>query len=388
MNVLVTDAHYKNGLCAVRSLGRHGATVVAGAPRRLAAGASSRFAAARIVYPSPSRVDEFLSVINRAVERYSIDVILPMSLELVEVFARNRSRVPAHVQIPIAGLDQFVVAADKEAAVLLARDIAVPTPTVFTDPSDVHRFPVVVKPTQGSGVVRYVNDAEELAEAFTSDSTIQEYVVGAGYGFSALLDNGVEKAFFMHRRVREYPVTGGASTAAESFYDERLRDHGLRLFRALGWHGVAMAEFKHDDRDGEFKLIEINPKFWGSLDLPVAAGVDFPWLTACLALGHELPAMADYEVGLRFQWFFDDLLHVLARPSSVGPFVRDVANGSVRSDLELRDPRPATVDAVRLAGAVARRLSRRTLRRPHGAAKPGSTSSAPRRDGTSAMPSS
>lgn len=369
MNVLVTDTHYKNGLCAVRSLGRHGVTVVAAAPRRLAAGASSRFAAARIVYPPPTRVDEFLSVINRAVERHSIDVILPMSLELVEVFARNRSSLPDHVQIPIVEMNKFVVAADKASAVSFARAVGVPTPAVFASPSEVERFPVVVKPSLGSGVVRYVNNADELVEAFTPDSTIQEYLAGTGYGFSALFDHGVEKAFFMHRRVREYPVTGGASTAAESFYDERLRDHGLKLLRALGWHGVAMAEFKHDERDGEYKLIEINPKFWGSLDLPVAAGVDFPWLATRLALGHDLPDIAEYEVGLRFQWFFDDLLHVLARPSSFGAFARDLASRSVRSDLELRDLRPAAVDTVRLSGAVARRVWRGTLRRPHGSAK-------------------
>ena len=369
MNVLVTDTHYKNGLCAVRSLGRHGVTVIAAAPRRLAAGASSRSASARIVYPPPTRVDEFLSVINRAVERYSIDVILPMSLELVEVFARNRSSLPDHIQIPIVEMNKFVVAADKASAVSFARALGVPTPTVFADPSEVERFPVVVKPSLGSGVVRYVNNAEELVEAFTPDSTIQEYLVGTGYGFSALFDHGVEKAFFMHRRVREYPVTGGASTAAESFYDERLRDHGLKLLRALGWHGVAMAEFIYDERDGEYKLIEINPKFWGSLDLPVAAGVDFPWLAIRLALGQDLPDIGEYEVGLRFQWFFDDLLHVLARPSSFGAFARDLANRSVRSDLELRDLRPAAVDTVRLSGAVALRVWRRTLRRPHGSAK-------------------
>jgi predicted ATP-grasp superfamily ATP-dependent carboligase len=370
VNVLVTDTHYKNGLCAVRSLGHHGATVIAAAPRRFAAGASSRLAAARIVYPSPTRADEFLSVIQRAIERYSIDVILPMSLELVEVFAKNRSKLPEDVQIPIVELHKFVVAADKAAAVSFARAFGVPTPTVFADPAEVDRFPVVVKPSLGSGVVRYVNNRRELMEAYTPDSTIQEYLVGTGYGFSALFDHGVEKAFFMHRRVREYPVTGGASTAAESFYDERLRDHGLKLLRALGWHGVAMTEFKYDERDGEYKLIEINPKFWGSLDLSVAAGVDFPWLTTQLALGHDLPHVPDYEVGLRFQWFFDDLLHVLARPSSFGAFAKDLANRSVRSDIDFRDPRPAAVDAVRLAGAVATRLRRRTLRRPHGSAEP------------------
>jgi predicted ATP-grasp superfamily ATP-dependent carboligase len=370
MNVLVTDTHYKNGLCAVRSLGRRGATVVAGAPRRLAAGASSRFAAARIVYPSLAREDEFLSVVNSALERHSIDVVLPMSQELVEFFARNRNRLPAHVGIPIAEADKIRIAADKAAAIEFARTIGVPTPAAYRDPSEVDHFPAVVKAAHGSGVVRYVNDAEELAEAFTPASTIQEYIPGAGYGFFALFDRGVEKAVFMHRRIREYPVTGGASTAAESIYDERLRDHGLTLLRALGWHGVAMAEFKRDDRDGEYKLIEINPKFWGSLDLAVAAGVDFPWLASRLALGDDLPAVSEYEVGLRFRWIYDDLLHLLARPKSGGAIVRDIANRSVRSDLDLGDLAPTAVDGLRFAGALGIRISRRTLRRPHGAARP------------------
>jgi hypothetical protein len=153
-------------------------------------------------------------------------------------------------------------------------------------------------------------------------------------------------------------------------YDERLREHGLTLLRALGWHGVAMAEFKRDDRDGEYKLIEINPKFWGSLDLSVAAGVDFPWLAVRLALGDDLPLVVDYEVGLRFRWIFDDLLHLLARPKSVGAIARDVASRSVRSDLDLHDLRPTAVDSLRFAGAVGIRVGRRTLRHPHGAARP------------------
>lgn len=67
----------------------------------------------------------------------------------------------------------------------------------------------------------------------------------------------------MHKRMREYPITGGSSTAAESMYDPELRDLGLTLLKALDWHGVAMVEFKKDSRDGKYKLMEINPKFWG-----------------------------------------------------------------------------------------------------------------------------
>ena len=82
----------------------------------------------------------------------------------------------------------------------------------------------------------------------------------------------------MHRRIRERLVMGGPSTCAESVYDSKLLDYGLRVLKNLKWHGVAMVEFKKDSIDGEFKLMEINPKFWGSLDLAIASGVDFPYL--------------------------------------------------------------------------------------------------------------
>ena len=67
----------------------------------------------------------------------------------------------------------------------------------------------------------------------------------------------------MHRRLREYPVTGGPSALAESIYDPMLMEQGLKLLDNLQWHGVAMVEFKKDERTGRYVLMEINPKFCG-----------------------------------------------------------------------------------------------------------------------------
>ena len=369
MRALVTDTHYKNGLCAVRSLGARGAWVLATAPRRLAAGASSRFAAARETYPPPEHEDAFMSFLERAVRRHAIDVVLPLGQAAVETVARNRSALDPHAAVALADWSAIELAGDKRRAIEFAHEIGVPAPRAFDDPSQVDRSPVVVKDVHGSGGVRYASDPDELARAFDAGATIQEYVRGDGFGFFGLFAAGVEQAVFMHRRVREFPVTGGASTAAESFRDPVLEQHGLRLLRGLGWHGPAMAEFKRDARDGEYKLIEINPKFWGSLDLSVAAGVDFPFLTAQVALGEPVDVPDAYPEGVRFQWVYDDLLHALARPRAAGAVVRDLVAPSVRHDLRRDDLKPAAVDAVRFAGALARRVATGTLRRPHGAVR-------------------
>jgi predicted ATP-grasp superfamily ATP-dependent carboligase len=126
-----------------------------------------------------------------------------------------------------------------------------------------------------------------------------------------------------------------------------------------------MVEFKRDRRDGSYRLMEINPKFWGSLDLSIAAGVEFPWLAVQAALGEPVDETFPYPVGLRFRWTFEDLMHTIARPQSLGAFLRDFSP-QVRSDLVWSDPLPLLVGGAITSGNVVRRLARGRLRAPHG----------------------
>ena len=87
----------------------------------------------------------------------------------------------------------------------------------------------------------------------------------------------------------------------------------MRLLGPLGWHGVAMMEFKQDRRTGRAFLMEVNGRFWGSLDLAVQAGVDFPYLSHQLALGEPIETPQTYQVGVRSRWLLGDLDHLLLR---------------------------------------------------------------------------
>ena len=151
--------------------------------------------------------------------------------------------------------------------------------------------PCVVKPVcevEMKGVFYVRDDAERmrrvgqlLARSSSPSSLpghgvlVQEYISGFGVGFFALFDHGQPKRVFMHRRLREMPISGGASTAACAYYDETLKEYGLRILSALQWHGVAMVEFKRQQSPDRLVLMEINPKFWGSVELALEAGVDF-----------------------------------------------------------------------------------------------------------------
>ena len=66
----------------------------------------------------------------------------------------------------------------------------------------------------------------------------------------------------MHKRLHEVPPIDGPGSMAKSFYDDKLRSFGTKILEEFNWHGVAMVEFKKDMRDGQYKAMEINPKFW------------------------------------------------------------------------------------------------------------------------------
>jgi predicted ATP-grasp superfamily ATP-dependent carboligase len=151
-------------------------------------------------------------------------------------------------------------------------------------------------------------------------------------------------AHFSHRRLREYPVSGGPSTLRESIDDPLAKDYGERLLKALDWYGVAQVEFRYDPRDGLPKLMEINPRFWGSLPLAVFAGVDFPYLLFRLALGLPAEKAAPYALGKKCRWILPgDLLHFIKNPNRfhLNPsFFRFFDPDTAYDFLSARDPLP------------------------------------------------
>jgi hypothetical protein len=146
---------------------------------------------------------------------------------------------------------------------------------------------------------------------------VQEYVQGEGWGVSALYWRGEKITSFTHRRLREKAPLGGTSTLRASARAPALEAATGRLLRALGWHGLAMVEFKYDPTARRYWLLEVNPRVWGSIALPVGCGADFPfWLYLC-AIGEvdrvrSLATAAEpYPEGRIARWVFGDTVQFL-----------------------------------------------------------------------------
>jgi predicted ATP-grasp superfamily ATP-dependent carboligase len=333
--------------------------VICAAPSRWFPARTSRFVAGSCVlrYDTASPVEELLSII----ERESIEVVIPAGLPGNELICRNRDALGGAVRAPFNDLVAFERLANKRDAVELARLLGAPHPRSvqilgpdrLDDVVQELAFPVVFKSVVDQGTVRYAHDATELraiADAFWRSNRAlieagrfplaQEYIQGTAHGYYALADSGSVVAHFMHRRLHEVPASGGPSAMAVSYRDPDLMRLGERFVAETAWTGVVMVEFKKNARDGKYYMIEVNPKFWGSLDLSIAAGVDFPWLLyEMLVSGSASTEPPEYRDDCVFRWLTMDLAYAV-ETRRIGAYLRTFTSNQVRDDFVRHDPLP------------------------------------------------
>lgn len=374
---LVIDAQFRHSLAMVRSLGRKGIDVVCASPARRYPARYSHYSAGSHMLSYSGDPAERLGDLFGIIERERIGVLLPAGLAGNEFICRHRDRLEPAVRAPYNDLQSFELLANKERATALAESLGVPHPRSvrLTAVDEVERiraamaYPVVFKSAVDQGTVRYARDTDELrrvavdfwrAEADLIAREIypivQEYIDGSGHGYFALAERGEVVAYFMHTRIHEVPPSGGPSAMARSFRDPMLKELGDRFLAATGWTGVAMIEFKRSRRDGTYYFIEANPKFWGSLDLSIAAGVNFPYLAYQTLVG-ELPVgqAGRYRDDVAFRWLTMDLAYAL-RTRGLGRYVRAFRDRHVVDDFSRDDWKPLV--ALLLTG-VGRTMKRR-----------------------------
>ena len=325
MSVMVTDAHLRFSREVVQSLGRKKiAITVAGEDGLRNSACYSKFIKNRILYPNPDREDTFTKFMLEASKGH--EVLIPIHTRTIIPISKRLSEFKRIVKIPIPDYETLKIALDKSRLIRLAQGVGIPTPrTWFVDalnqlPSVCNKmsYPVVIKLRQDAFIPppRYIYaysppdflSKYRLMHNKCSYPLVQEFVPGVGYGFFALFnEKHMPVAVFCHKRLREYPITGGPSAYCESAYDGQLVTLGLRLLTSMKWYGVAMVEFRRDVRDCSFKLMEVNPRFWGSLGLPIHAGVDFPAILYDMVAGKSIKAFPKYLVNKKWRLLLKDI---------------------------------------------------------------------------------
>jgi len=362
--ILVLDGHTNQALACVRSLGQAGYPVLVASHRRLPLSAWSRYCRDRFHLAGQDL--EAFAALRLWAYRQGVRIVLPLT-ERSCVLCNAERRKWESLGITVGcGPDEMLRSAFDKAETLYRAEgcgVSIP-PTRFPTSLAECRlaaaslgFPCVIKPRwsnawDGAAFLpdlgtTYANNGEDLERAVLARRQgdywplIQGFVPGTGKGVFALCDRGRAGAWFAHVSLRDVRPTGSGSSLRRSVrLDPRLREPAERLLSALQWHGPAMVEFR-DDGVNPPCLMEINGRFWGSLQLGIAAGTDFPRLWVSILKGKAVEPTTDYVEGLTLRWLWGDvkrLLYILKGPPLGYPDSYPSLRQGIR---ELLGPQPA-----------------------------------------------
>ena len=393
--VLVLDGDLAPALCIARSLHRKGLSVEIASHHAHPIAGYSRTVCARYRYPDPLEMEDgFIEWIRPLLTDARYDLIIPVTERTVTPLLKNRARID-DTRLAMASSKSLAAVLDKAKTNEIAASLNIPIPLgrLVTNTKDALAaaetlgYPVVIKPVssvtgRGKGNIQlsvsYALDARELESRVTDalrfgQVLLQERFVGEGVGIELIADKGQVLYAFQHLRMHEVPLTGGGSSLRASVpIEPKLLDASKRLIAALEWHGVAMVEFKRNADSGDFRLMEINGRFWGSLPLAVHAGADFPAMLYELMTEGQIGEWPAYRSGIRVRNLERDIYwhELVARKDAPDGLVSVPSWRSVLSDLALvlraghrfdvqswRDPRPGLIDIGRILRSYYRRVS-------------------------------
>lgn len=373
MRVLVVTEHTaddRKSLAAVRALGRRGVHVEVASDTKSNPPLWSRYCRGRIVCPDPVvQWADFSEWLRQRVVSGRHDVVLPLSDYPTMALINQQADLENEVLAPVPTAQSVALTHDKLELGRFAAGLGIEVPQTWCpdnrqEVESIGRqvdFPCVLKLRRGAGAVglSFPSSAAGLLDAydmlpslsddvFTADRPlVQEFIPGRIHDACMLFNRGEPRAIFTQERLLMHPGAGGVGIYNQSTDEPEVREKAERLLRALDWHGPAMVEFKRDDRDGAFKLLEINARYWGTLGLAVRAGVDFPWLACRMAIDGDVEPVTRYRVGLKYRWSCRFGSQYVRRSENKLAALKKFyapGDGSV-SDFQLTDPLPDLLTA-------------------------------------------
>jgi len=296
---LVIGDDTRSFLATVRSLGRQGIEVHAAPFNMRAPALSSRYLHKTHLLPYYLNGGaDWLQAMRQLMLAEQFDIIIPCEERSLLPLYKHQHELPGNCALAIPGQQALEVFFDKLNTRQLATQLGVPIargkPLLATDTAGsllaVLRLPMVAKQRQSYSwpdlyvrtSVKIITTRSELDSYLDKQDKgsgsifFEEMFPGRGLGVSVLCKHGVVLQAFEHHRAHEL---GGSSYYRKSAPLDAKRVAAVAsMVAAVSYSGLAMFEFKLNEHTGEWILLEVNARPWGSLPLPVAVGADFPYL--------------------------------------------------------------------------------------------------------------
>jgi D-aspartate ligase len=376
VGALVIGGDYQ-GLGIVRSLGRQGVRVCV-IDDELSIARYSRFTTMAQGVP---RLDD-----SRNTARILLDVgkkrhlrgwvLYPTRDELVLALSQNREELAEFFRVPTPSWNSVRWFWDKRNTYALAAKLGIPIPKTWyvrelseLDQFEDH-FPVAIKPAikehffYATGVKAWrANTTAELKRWFRrglqlmprDEIIIQDLVPGNGscqYSYCSFFKQGQSIASLVTCRRRQHPLEfGRASTYVESVDIPMLEELSLRFLRAIDFYGLVEMEYKRDERDGQFRLLDVNGRTWGYHSIGRLAGVDFPYLLFEDQINGLIEASRG-KAGVRWIRLLTDLptgfVSILHGQTKVKDYLRSLRQFDEDAVFSREDPIPGLLEVAML----------------------------------------
>ena len=352
VSVLIPCGRKMKSYACMRSLNRRGIHTIVASEYERDPHFSSRYCAERAHLPAPpSDLSGYRDALLELARRPDVETIIPVRECDVYLFAKYEAEFESHVSLVTPDLETLGKGHDR---LQLAREAAragVPhAETRLLADVDEWNADAVVKsryniltsdyldsyPTHGVEEVKNVTflpagvepNASALRAEMKHDPIVQEFIPQADkHLYGALWEDGEPLATYQHRQVRQNSWVGGGGVYRVSAYSPTVEEHAYDLLSRLEWTGFACIEYLQDERTGEWKFLELNPRIWQSLPEAVRAGVDFPYYYWLRTTGSQEQFEADYETGVACHNAYGELAHLLSIRHDESPFIEPPSFG-------------------------------------------------------------
>ena len=270
----------------------------------------------RIQPENTEREQAYIDAIVDICDRDKIDTIFPTSDDRIYIFSKNKKMFSERgIVIPVPDYDTVLNPLDKFQTIRCAEEAGFPCPRTYLPESDADVLriareldpPWVIKPrfTSGGRGLAIVNHISELLGTIQTVRRhhgmpmLQEYIPGRGkQHFYLVLDReGQARSVFTPKVVRTRGrLTRNQTAACVSMKPHPLTDQAVRMLRSMSWWGSATIQTKLDQRDGQPKLMEINPRLGNGLWLRTELGINEPLLCLQIASGKPITANIEYPL--------------------------------------------------------------------------------------------
>jgi len=377
----------ENGLGVTRSLGRRGIDVVGVDHQKSAPAFSSRFCKKKLLVTNPQMHPEecLRQLLTIAEHQDNKAVLIPTADYYVSFISRFRDQLQRHFYFNIPNTDVLNMLVDKNSQYTMAQKLGIPVPKTIAPRSISHllqeqkslSYPVLIKGACADEWARHFPNKAfmastpheltkyfELAESNGIRVVVQEIVAGPNTNhieINAYYSKRKELlALFCTEKTRQFPVDFGVGTYLTSLNNQSLIEIALTFFEGIGYSGVGNIEFKKDNRDSTFKLIELNPRIWQQNAQAARAGVDFAYINYLDCIGEQISPSLQFTENICYLDIFHDIRSFLGSRQGKGRSIFQWIKLAFRADcyayIAWDDPGPALKYTMYLIMKAVRKL--------------------------------